>query len=388
MTVRASLLLATVLLVPAGILLEPDLPGPHSISPGPAITDASSGCGSLPAGAPSAGAGPVTPPDTFVVGAVGDVMLGSWIVDVLRARGPEYPFADLRPLLAEADLLVGNLEAPFLADTTGVPRADKTWTFAVPPTAAAALTAAGFDAVGLANNYIFDYGFLGLYEIWEVFDAAGIVYAGMGWNRGEAHRPVIVERAGRRIALLAYSHTFPADFWAGENRPGTAHADSLRLLHDVGRAAAAADLVLVSFHWGAELSEWPKQYQHVFARLAIDAGADLVIGHHPHTLQPFEWYRGRLIAYSLGNFVFGSYTTTARGALLLVHFSGEVPVRADLHPLDVNNLRREFRPRPAPRALWDRLGSAVISAAADSAAAGYPGVQVCRESFLRFFPPP
>ncbi len=333
------------------------------------------------------GAARAAPPDTFLVAAVGDVMLGSWIIEVLASRGPAYPFASVGPILDRADLRFANLEAPFLADTTGVPRVPKTYTFAVPPSAAAALTAAGFDVVSLANNHILDYGPPGLFETWAVLEAAGIAHAGTGLNRDEAHRHALLARDGMRIAVLAYSHTFPAEFWAQAERPGTAHADSLRLLRDVRRAAAEADIVLVSFHWGAELSEEPKEYQQTLARLAVDAGADLVIGHHPHTLQPLEWYRGRLIAYSLGNFVFGSYTATARGALLLTAFVDGVPVYADLYPLDVNNLRREFRPRPAPRSLWSRLGSAVVDAAVDSAAAGSPGVQVREEKFLRFFPP-
>jgi len=338
---------------------------------------------------PAAGAGRVggAPADTLVVGAVGDVMLGSWVIEVIRSRGPDYPYADLQPLLEQADALIGNLEAPFLADTTGIQRADKTWTFAVPPPAVAAVTAAGFDVLGLANNHILDYGPAGLFETWAVLDSVGLAHVGTGRNRTEAHRHVLIERAGTRIAVLAYSHTFPAGFWASEDRPGTAHADSLRLRRDVRRAAAEAELVVVSFHWGAELREWPKEYQQVFAHLAIDAGADLVIGHHPHTLQPLEWYRGRLIAYSLGNFVFGSYTRTARGALLLITFADGEPVWADLYPLDVNNLRREFRPRPVPSELWPELGSSVITAAADSARSRQPGVEIRRRSFLRFFPP-
>lgn len=325
--------------------------------------------------------------DTLAIGTTGDLMLGSWLIQILDEQGPGYPFTDIAPVLELSDLLIGNLEAPFLSDTTGVPKAEKTYTFAVPPRMVETLVAGGFDVVGLANNHILDYGPEGLFETWEVLDSVGIAHAGTGRNREEAHTHVTVERKGLRIAFLAYSHTFPRSFWATADRPGTAHASDEGLAREVGRAASDADLVVVMFHWGGELLEAPRDYQQILAHIAVDNGADLVVGHHPHTLQPLEWYRGRLIAYSLGNFVFGSYTATAKGAFLLTRFAGGRPVEADLYPLDVNNLRREFRPRPLPPGEWPRLESGIIGAIVDSAAAGHPGVRVDREGFIQFLPP-
>jgi poly-gamma-glutamate synthesis protein (capsule biosynthesis protein) len=325
--------------------------------------------------------------DTLIIGATGDIMLGSWLIDLLNERGADYPYGEVLPVLQSTDLLVGNLESPFLSDTTGVVRAEKTYTFAVPPGIVETLTIGGFDLVGLANNHILDFGLAGLFETWNVLDSAGIAHTGTGRTKREAHAHTTIERRGRRVAFLAYNHTFPEEFWATADRPGTAHASDEGLAREVRRADGDADLVVVMFHWGGELLEEPREYQKILARIAIDNGADLVIGHHPHTLQPLEWYHGRLIAYSLGNFVFGSYTSTAKGAVLLVRFAGGRPVSAELYPVDVNNLRRNFRPGLLDPSRWSRLESSVLAALTDSAAAGHPGVRIEEGGFLRLLPP-
>ncbi len=325
--------------------------------------------------------------DTLVVGAVGDLMIGSWLTEILDREGAAYPFGEVAELLDRADLLIGNLEGPFLDDTTGIVPADKSYTFAVPSRHVETLQAGGIDAVTLANNHILDFGMEGLRRTWEVLEGAGIDHIGTGIDSSSAHRHRIVERGGRRVALLAYNHVFPAEFWAKEGRGGTAHASDEGLAREVRRAESEADLVIVSFHWSAELLEKEKGYQQILARIAVDNGADLVIGHHPHVIQPLEWYRGRLIAYSLGNFIFASYSPSATGALLLVHFEGERPLFADLYPLDVNNVRREFRPAPLAPDQWDLLGSEVVSALADSAEAGHTGVVLQQAGYLRLIYP-
>jgi poly-gamma-glutamate synthesis protein (capsule biosynthesis protein) len=329
----------------------------------------------------------LVPSDSLLIGAVGDVMLGSWLPEILDRNGARYPFAETQSLLDRADFLIGNLEAPFLDDTTGVARAAKTYTFAVPEHHVGTLVAGGFDAVSLANNHILDFGLPGLERTWKLLEGLDIVHVGTGSDRAAAHSHRIVESGETRIALLAYNHVFPESFWATEHKPGTAHADDDGLAWDVQRARRESDLVIVSFHWSAELREHPKEYQQILARIAVDNGADLVVGHHPHVIQSLEWYRGRLIAYSLGNFVFASYSDSATGALLLVRFrEGEIAY-ADFYPLDVNNLRREFQPKPMAPEEWSNLGSAVVNALADSARAGHRGVRIERDGYFRLISP-
>ncbi|HEX7125952.1 MAG TPA: CapA family protein, partial [Thermodesulfobacteriota bacterium] len=260
------------------------------------------------------------------------------------------------PLLRDSDLTVANLEGPL--SERGAPEVEKQFTFRVPPDSAFAMRRAGIDAVALANNHTLDQGRVGLEETLAALRAAGIAFAGAGASEREARAPARLVRRGVRIAMLSYSNTFPEEFWARGPAPGTAfgHADWIEA--DVRAARRDADLVIVSFHWGRELAPEPRDYQVRLGRLAVDAGADLVLGTHPHTLQGVERYKGALIFYSLGNFAFGSYSHKVRdGVLARLTFRGRVdrgggvvePVWDPvwLVPLDVFNPEVLFQPRPA-----------------------------------------
>jgi poly-gamma-glutamate synthesis protein (capsule biosynthesis protein) len=158
--------------------------------------------------------------------------------------------------------------------------------------------------------------------------------------------PAILRLGERTVAFLSYSLTFPVEFYASRGRPGTAPGYKTFVQKDIEAVRPRADLVVVSFHWGAELMTSAKDYQRELARKAVDWGADLVLGHHPHVLQELELYRGRLIAYSLGNFVFGSESDrTNTSIILLCTFQGKSLVRAEIVPLDVNNYRVAYQPR-------------------------------------------
>jgi poly-gamma-glutamate synthesis protein (capsule biosynthesis protein) len=275
------------------------------------------------------------------VAAVGDIMLGSWVVAVLEREGADYPFRALAHRWAGSDLVVGNLEAPF---TEGGTPFEKSFTFRVPPPHAVGLKQAGFNLLSLANNHILDFGIEGLISTLETLEGLGISTAGAGRSEEEACAPAYLEMDGQRIAFLAYSLTFPVEFYARADTAGTCFP---RNLEDQVRAARqAADFVIVSFHWGAEKRTTPKPYQVEVAHRAIDAGADLVVGHHPHVLQGLEVYHNRLIAYSLGNFAFGSYSSTATSSILLkVFLNRDGLVFARCIPINVNNVEVEFQPR-------------------------------------------
>jgi poly-gamma-glutamate capsule biosynthesis protein CapA/YwtB (metallophosphatase superfamily) len=172
----------------------------------------------------------------------------------------------------------------------------------------------------------------------------GIAAAGAGVDEVSACTPVLLHAADCTVAFLAYSLTFPNEFWAHEDSAGTCFP--FHLESDLRAARAAADFVVVSFHWGAEKRTTPKPYQLDVAHRAIDVGADLVLGHHPHVLQGLEVYRNRLIAYSLGNFAFGSYSPSATVSILLkVFLDRRGLVFARCIPIDVNNVEVGFQPR-------------------------------------------
>jgi poly-gamma-glutamate synthesis protein (capsule biosynthesis protein) len=194
----------------------------------------------------------------------------------------------------------------------------KAFTFRGSPSVTRGLVWAGFDLIGQGNNHARDFGQLALRDTITNLNRAGLAHAGAGVNRSSAFRPAIIERNGARIAYLSYSQIGPADFVATNRSPGTAYSTSINgVKSQIAAAKRQADYVIVSFHWGTERSYRPTVRQVRFGRAAIDAGADAVLSHHPHVIQGVEYYRGGLIAYSLGNFVFSPGSTAGHDTMIL-----------------------------------------------------------------------
>lgn len=248
-------------------------------------------------------------PQTITLDAVGDIMLGRGVGQTIVARGVNYPFEAVQPVLAESDLRFGNLELPLTDRGTA---ARKDYVFRAPPAVAAGLRYGGFDLLSLANNHVLDYGVEGLLDTITALDRAGIAYTGAGRTPDEAYAPRLLTVKGIRIAVLAYLNV-PNDsisgwvaqsFAALPGRPGVAWGTPEAVRRDVAAAKAQADLVLVSLHSGFEYTGSVNATQRSLARAAIDAGAALVLGGHPHVLQGVEFYQGVPVIYSLGNFIF------------------------------------------------------------------------------------
>ncbi len=227
-------------------------------------------------------------------------MLARDIIDLMDARGSVYPFAEVRSILADADITVANMEGTF---TLRGAQAQKFYTFRTPSAHARGLAEAGIDVVALGNNHTMDFGNEGLVDTLAAIDSAGIKRSGAGLNSEAARAPAIVEANGLRLAFLSYNAVLEATF-AGPSTPGVARAEASAIKADVAAAKQRADLVIVSLHAGSEYTDAPTAEQRALARTAIDAGAVLVLGSHPHVLQGWERYGGGLIVYSLGNFVF------------------------------------------------------------------------------------
>ena len=278
--------------------------------------------------------------------AVGDIMLDGTARPVLSENGYDYPFVQMRKFFEGAQIVFGNLEGPLT--TRGKPEQEKTYVFRSPPDKVSnALKSAGFNVVSLANNHTLDYGPDGLVDTIQALDKAGIAHTGAGANLHEARRPVIFKAADKRIAILAYSLTLPENFYAGHKTPGTAFGHEAFIRADVVGARGQADIVLVSFHWGQEGKTSLREYQTRLGRLAIDAGAVAVIGHHPHILQGVERYKEGVILYSLGNFTFGSYSNQAKvSAVAELTFTDEHLAALRLYPINVNNFEVVFQPQP------------------------------------------
>lgn len=266
-----------------------------------------------------------TPTISFL--AVGDVYLDR--------PDPASAFQHFVGLIRAADIAFCNLEGP--CSDLGTPTIGKLITIGMRPAVVPALAAVGFGVAAFANNHALDYGYEAFLDTLKQLDAAGIVRVGGGRNLSEARRPVILERNGLRLGCLAYAATIPWGYEATADRPGLAPVrvqtyyepqrygyhimseqpgmpakvinvinpeDLAVLREEVRRTKENADAVVVSFHWGVAFLPDPAPYQPELAHTVIEAGADLVVGHHAHILQGVEIYQGVPIFYSLSNFVF------------------------------------------------------------------------------------
>lgn len=268
----------------------------------------------------------------------------------VQREDPTSIFSYTAGYLREADLFFGNLEAA--VTDRGRPsdfKGEGAATFKSEDRMFPAYTYAGLDAVGLANNHSMNYGTEGLLRTIELLEAAGIAHAGGGSNVSMAREPAVVDRKGNRIAFLSYSSVFVPPFAARENRGGIATVrvstayepqprltevpgsppiirtfpdpgDAAAMREDVHKTRQVADVVVVSWHWGLSPASGGVgqivSYQEEMAHAAIDAGADLVLGHHPHVLQAIEVYKGKPIFYSMGNFAFDLFRGRAQTTAL------------------------------------------------------------------------
>jgi len=263
---------------------------------------------------------PEKEPTSFTLMFVGDIMLDRGVKNMVYKQGEgdyKFPFLKIQPYLQEADILFGNLES--MISDKGRHMGGK-YSFRAEPQAMEGLSYAGFDVVSVANNHVFDYGREAMEDTFLRLEEAGISYTGGGFTEKEAYSPVIKEAGESKIAFLAYTN-LAAPYWtAQEERSGIAWLEKERMQADVKKASKEADLIVVSFHYGYEYHLKPNAFQVEVSRAAIEAGAHLVVGHHPHVVQPVEEYQGGYIAYSLGNFIFDQAFSeeTMKGLILKV----------------------------------------------------------------------
>ena len=224
----------------------------------------------------------------------GDVNLSN-----LVKKDYKLPFAKMDEYRA-ADLSIVNLENPLTRSTLN--NTNQQQKSIVNPSYVKALTSGGVDIVNLANDHTLGYEQKGLLETIETLKDAGIHSLGAGKTKKEARRPKIIEVKGQKIAYLNYYDT---DIQPTAPSVNVNSRNKDRISSDIQNLREQVDWIIVNYHWGVELSEYPGDWQIDMARMTIDQGADLVVGHHPKVLQGAEIYQGRPIVYSLGNFIFG-----------------------------------------------------------------------------------
>jgi hypothetical protein len=274
----------------------------------------------------------------LTIAAVGDVTPGEQVAPTVSALGGAYPWGEAGPVLSAADLATANLEG--VISSRGTPVPDKRYHLRGPRAVVqGAAAAGGLDVVSLANNHTGDYGDAALLDTLAAAHAAGLETVGAGATLAAAHRAVVVEAGGLRVAFLGYSDVNPAGFPATPSSPGTARAEGIA--EDVRRAHRSADVVVCWFHWGIELHAEPTGQQRTLAAAALGAGAQVVLGAHPHVFGRIERPRPQtLVAWTLGNFVFPSGAgASGRSGILLVRVNARgvtghrvVPAKAGVRP--------------------------------------------------------
>ncbi|WP_051331227.1 CapA family protein [Aneurinibacillus terranovensis] len=267
----------------------------------------------------------------------GDMQFTGTVGEQIKKNGLNYPFAAVKPILTNADVTVGNLETTLT--TRGVAQT-KDFTFRSDPRMAKAMANAGFDILGLANNHAMDFGQISLQDTIQSLDKEHLAHIGGGKNSAEATSVYYITKKGETIAFLNYSRVLPSAGWmATAKRPGLASAYDPALMYSkVKQAHKKADIVVVFLHWGKELAATPEAYQVNMAHSLIDCGADIIVGNHPHVTQPVEWYKHKLIAYSLGNFVFTNSINNRcnQSAILQVGVTGTT-ITGKLIPVQIKN---------------------------------------------------
>ena len=252
--------------------------------------------------------------DTFSIVFTGDVMLGRSVnTRIKKYADPTWPFKNIKSILSDADLTIINLESPFVSDC---PPTDTGMIFCADPQNIFGLVYAGIDYASLANNHIENFGQKGIDETVSVLENNGIIPTGLG-------KPVFNTVKNINYAILSFTDLPQMD----ENE----------MIKQISESTNSADLIITTFHWGYEYQKDPNSRQVLLAHLAIDSGADIVVGHHPHWTQTEEIYLGKPIYYSLGNLVFDQMWSeeTRLGNILRVTFQDDLLIKKELIPIKI-----------------------------------------------------
>lgn len=287
---------------------------------------------------------------------VGDMMLSRTVNEKMRAYDDYYyPFQKLGDFLSKADVTFGNLESPIYSGRS-VP--SRSFIFDAHPKVAKSLASAGFDIVSMANNHAGNAGSDGFLKTFEELNENGIKYVGAAKNSYDlSQQGMITETNGIKIGWLAYSYG-PSYYQAGPDYAGMALMNIDQMQNDVERLKLQVDHVFVSMHSGNEYTENLTNQQTEFAHSAIDTGASLVIGHHPHVVQRFEEYHGGYIFYSLGNFIFDQMWSqdTRRGLAVKFYLDKENLNSFEFYPTRIHDFAQpHFSAGYDQQNIWDRL---------------------------------
>jgi poly-gamma-glutamate synthesis protein (capsule biosynthesis protein) len=244
--------------------------------------------------------------EELVLSFAGDIMFDKSVAGFIKAKGEDYVFQGYEKQFKGSDIVFGNLETSL--SNSGQPNPEKKFSFRSSPKLAPFMKKYNLTAVSIANNHSLDYGRAAFVDTMKILKENGISYGGGGHNKKEATDGVIIEKKNLNIGFIAFSGFNPdVDWYAGEKRAGIIGAYKVHeaeVLKAVSELDSKCDILVVSIHWGKEGITTVRAQESELAHKLVDAGADVIMGHHPHVVQGFELYKDKLILYSLGNFIF------------------------------------------------------------------------------------
>ncbi|NCU28530.1 MAG: hypothetical protein EOM85_02575 [Candidatus Moranbacteria bacterium] len=255
---------------------------------------------------------------------VGDIMLDRGVLNSVN-KNFNGNFSEIFkniPELKDADILFGNLEGPVSDVGNNV---GSKYSFRMNPTVLSVLKEVGFDIFSFANNHIGDWNITAFNDTLRRLEEKNILVTGAGFDKNQASLPTVSEKNGTRFGFLGFSDVGPKWMESKDNKSGILLADDPNFSNIISNAKEMVDVLIVSVHFGEEYEKVHNKRQEKIAHIAIDSGADMVIGHHPHVIQDIEYYKEKPIFYSLGNFVFDQYFSkdTMRGMIIMATFDGK-----------------------------------------------------------------
>ncbi|MCD8098203.1 MAG: CapA family protein [Lachnospiraceae bacterium] len=292
--------------------------------------------------------------DTVLLAFAGDVLFSDIYLGAYDSSGiAAIADAEMLSHMQDADLFLLNEEFPF--SLRGEADEEKQYSFRTDPKYVSILQDLGTDIVTIANNHALDYGQDAFCDTLDTLSQAGITYIGGGYDLAEASAPAVCTVNGQSFAIFGATRVSPSyDWYATSSQPGLFQTyDATRLNAAIAEADAVYDHVIVFVHWGVERNETPEDYQRTLAQGYIDAGADLIIGCHPHVLQGFEYYNGVPIVYSLGNYLFSNQT--GETLLLEASFGADDSLEIQLVPCQRKGSGQALSVISAPETLYSRL---------------------------------
>lgn len=272
---------------------------------------------------------------------VGDIMLSRGIDFKMRKAGDyTFPFLNIASTTRDADIAFGNLEGPI---SVRGKNQGSIYSFRAHPQVMKGLLFAGFDIMSLANNHIWDWGVDALTDTLDILKENNVLSIGAGKNEAEANSPVFIMKGNQRVVFFAYTNLYPESLYAVGEKPGISTFHEEYMVDSIKKETTPEDIVVVSVHWGDEYKTQSNDFQKRLGRALIDAGADMVIGHHPHVVEEVEHYKDGWIAYSLGNFVFDQNFSedTSKGLLLEVTTKNGVVEKFEPREVKMNE---DFQP--------------------------------------------